>query len=304
MNKQKSPIDELFHELYGYYPPKAGQAYEMIVSAAFKLLLDKDIEYDQRLRGVYSQTVYQLDGLVKDDSNKIMVEVKDYTVDKRKVGRGDLQKLQGALTDLSVDSGVFASATGFTKPASKYADSSDENPMIKNIELFDIRPSTEEDEKGRINKIIVNMSMHIADYERGKYQPIFTKEGFKSLENAGLANKPVKMKLENFFDKDWNIILTITELTRKYPPGTTWEENYIANGCWIINGYFEIETNLYEIKGLQYEVPFSVGHQELIIECGGSPKIYIKSQTGEINKLITDKDLKKVKFINNKVIKG
>jgi len=304
MSKQKSPIDELFYELYGYYPPKAGQAYEMIVSAAFKLLLDKDVEYDQRLRGDYSETIYQLDGLVKDDTNQKMVEAKDYTVDNRKVGRGDLQKLQGALTDLSVNSGVFASATGFTKPASKYADSSEKNPMNKNIELFDIRPSTEEDEKGRIKKIIVNMSMHIADYQRGKYQPIFTKEGFKSLEDAGLAYKSVEMRLENFFDKERNIILTLFELTGKYPPGTTWEENYIAKGCWIINGYFEIEDNLYEIKGLQYEVPYSVGHQEIVIEGGGSPRIYIKSQTGEIDKLITDKDLKKVKFIDNKVIKG
>lgn len=275
MSKQKSPIDELFHDLYGFYPPKAGQAYEMIVSAAFKLLLDKDVKYDQRLRGDYNETVYQLDGLVKDDSNQKMVEAKDYTVDSRKVGRGDLQKLQGALTDLSVDSGVFASATGYTKPASKYADSSEKNPMNKNIELFDIRPSTEEDEKRRIRKNVVNMSMHVEDYQRGKYQPILTKEGFKSLKDAGLANKFVEMRLEIFFDKSRDIIMTLAELTKKHPPGTTWEDNYIAKGCWIINGYCEIDDNLYEVKGLQYEVPYSVGHEELVIEGGGSPKIFI-----------------------------
>lgn len=302
MSKKKSPIDNLFLELYGYYPPKAGQAYEMIVSAAFKLLLDKDIEYDQRLRGEYSETVYQLDGLVKDNSQKKMVEAKDYTIDNRKVGRGDLQKLQGALTDLPIDSGVFASATGFTKPASKFADSSEINPMNKSIELFDIRPSTEEDEKGRIKKIVINMSMHVADYKRGTFQPVFTKNGFTKLEKNGLVEKPIEMRLEHFYDKDRNIIMTLSELTSKHPPGTIWEEGFVSKGCWVIDGYFEIESELYEIKGLQYEVPFSVGKQELIIEGGGEPKIYIKSHDGEINKLISDKDLKKVKFENNKVI--
>ena len=114
--------------------------------------------------------------------------------------------------------------------------------------------------------------------------------------NSGLGFDPG-------YDKNRNIILTLAELTGKYPPGTTWEDNFIAKGCWIINGYFEINTHLYEIKGLQYEVPYSVGKQELVIEGGGAPKIYIKSQTGVINKLITDKDLKKVKFVDNKVIK-
>lgn len=299
---KKSPIDDLFFELYGYYPPKAGQAYEMIVAAAFKLLLDKEVEYDQRLRGEFSETVYQLDGVI-DEEDKKMVEAKDYTIDKRKVGRGDLQKLQGALTDLPVKSGVFASATNFTKPASKYAKSAERNPLNKEIELFDIRPSTEEDEKGRIKKIIINMSMHIADYERGKYQPIFTKKGRNKAEESGLANKQVEMRLENFYNENGDIILTLYELTKNNPPGTTWEENFIAKGCWIINGFFEIEDELYEIKGLEYEVPYSVGKQELVIEGGGNPKIYIKSHSGSIDKLITDEDLKKVIFEDGKVKK-
>ena len=40
-----------------------------------------------------------------------MVESKDYTIDDRKVGRPDLQKLQGALTDLpQIKDGIFTSA--------------------------------------------------------------------------------------------------------------------------------------------------------------------------------------------------
>jgi len=298
----KSPVDELFLELYGYYPNKAGQSFEMIVAAAFKLLLNKDIEYDKRVRGEYSETVYQLDGVVNDNPEKSMIEAKDYTLDDRKVGRGDIQKLQGALSDLPLDKGIFASATDYTKPAIKYADSSSINPLQKQIELFHIRPSTEEDEKGRIKKIVVNMSMHVADYQNGKYQFVWTKAGWEALEKDGIAGKQITMRIEEFYDKDGNVITNLHELTSKHPPGTTWEDGYIAKGTWILkDGYFKHDEKLYAIRGLQYEVPYLISTQQLIIEGGGTPKIYIKSESGTIDKLITDKDLKKVKFKDGKV---
>ena len=86
----KSPINKLFFELFGYYPNKAGQSFEMIVAAAFKLLLNKDVTYDQKIRGDFSKTVYQLDGLIIDGRDKSMIEAKDYTVNERKVGRSEI----------------------------------------------------------------------------------------------------------------------------------------------------------------------------------------------------------------------
>ena len=298
---EKSPIDELFFELYGFYPNKSGQAYEMLVSAAFKLLYNKDIDYDKRIRGDFSKTVYQLDGLVTDGSKNEMVEAKDYTINKRKVGRGDLQKLQGALIDLPLTGGVFASATGFTKPASNYAEGSEINPLTKSIELFDIRPSTEEDENGRLKKIIINMSMHVPDYGNGIYKPVFTKKGWEKIEFDGIAGKSINFMLENFYDEHGTAILTLTELTRMHAPGTNWRKDHVSMACWVIDGYLKIESELYEVKGLQYEIPFSVGENQIIIEGGGNAKIYIKSHSGKVDKLITDEELKKVVFKDGKV---
>lgn len=44
---QKSPIDDLFFTLYGYYPAKSGQGFEMLIAAAFKLLADQEMPYDR-----------------------------------------------------------------------------------------------------------------------------------------------------------------------------------------------------------------------------------------------------------------
>lgn len=299
---EKSPLDDLFFELYGFYPNKAGQAYEMLVAASFKLLFNKDIRYDSRVRGDYSKTVYQLDGLVKDSGKEGMIEAKDYTIDKKKVGRGDIQKLQGALSDLPIDKGIFASATEYTKPAKKYADSSKDNPLQKDIDLYNIRPSTIEDEKGRIKKFIINFSIYILDYQNGLYQPIWTKEGYNRLEQDGYIGKQIELHLENFYNGAGEIISSLSELTHDNPPTTTWDENAIYEGCWIIrDGYLNINGSPYPIKGLQYKVPASSAKEQMIIEGGGTPKIYIKSENGEINKLITDKDLKKIRFNDGKV---
>jgi hypothetical protein len=37
-NYRRSEIDNLFHDLFGYYPNKEGQSYELIVSAVLKIL--------------------------------------------------------------------------------------------------------------------------------------------------------------------------------------------------------------------------------------------------------------------------
>lgn len=92
----KSPIDELFYSLMGFYPTKEGAAYEIISAAALSLLEHREAKHNQFLIGL-SASQYQLDGLIENDT---MIESKDYTKRGAKVGRDDLQKMEGALTDL------------------------------------------------------------------------------------------------------------------------------------------------------------------------------------------------------------
>lgn len=124
-------------------PTKAGQAYEKLVAAALKLVTGIDYNYDQHITGIYSNTDFQLDAHSPQTST--MVEAKDYSIEGKKVGRGDIQKQAGALNDLPIKQGIFASATDYTAPAKKYANSTHINPSQKPINLLHIRPSTELD---------------------------------------------------------------------------------------------------------------------------------------------------------------
>lgn len=300
--KKRSPIDELFFELFGYYPNKAGQAYEIISAAAIKILTGNQVKYDQHVRGKFSGTDYQLDGEIVSDDDKEMLEAKDYTIDDRKVGRGDLQKLAGALNDLDIDKGLFASATDYTKPADKYADSTKINPNQKQIDLFHIRPTTELDEKGRIKKFVIKMHIAVPNFEKGQYRYEWTDEAIKKFEEKYLVNKEVTMSLSEFYDKDGNVILTLMDFTRNNQPNHKNFDDDFAIGFWDLSSYFiKFENDFYGIKKIHYKIPYDRGENEFTIESDGKPKILIKSFDGKTDKLLTDEQFTKLCFDNKEV---
>lgn len=155
---ESSILDELYYQLYGERLPKKGQALERLSAVALKLLQEEcKVQYDQQVRAKFSNTVYQLDGLIDEGGRQVMVEAKDYTVSGEKVGRSDLQKMEAALTDLDIPEGKFVSATDFSNRAKPFAESTKTNPKAYPIELSHVRPSNLEDEKGRVKTIHVTI---------------------------------------------------------------------------------------------------------------------------------------------------
>ena len=58
-----SPIDDLYNELFGEYPQKAGTALERLATIAYNEICAQRTMVDQHMKGTYSGTDYQLDGL-------------------------------------------------------------------------------------------------------------------------------------------------------------------------------------------------------------------------------------------------
>jgi len=292
---KKSPIDELFFELYGFYPRKAGTAYELLVAAALKIVTGDNIKYNQHLKGTYSDTDYQIDGFNENKSQ--VVEAKDYTIRGKKVGRPDLQKLQGALTDLDVKGGIFASATEYTRPAKKYSKSTSKNPLQKEIDLYNVRPSIESDSEGRINKIVINMTMVIPDIKSGKMDCVWVKKAIEKFRRNGLINKSFSLGIDRFYRKDGTIDSFLSEFTKNNQPIPPNKEGEFGEGCWLLyNKFIKYRDELYELKGIVYKIPYSRSTTTFTIDTEGEPKILIESEDGSINKLLTDKQLKELTF--------
>jgi len=303
MNTDKKTImDELVYILYGYYPNKAGQAFEIISAVVFKILSGNDVKYDQYKRGEYSKTIYQLDGEISSDNEKIMLEAKDNSLKEKKVGRPDLQKLTGALADLENDKGIITSTTDYTKPAVKYAESTKINPNMKNIDLYIIKPSTEFDEKGRIKQIIINMNVAIPHFEEGAYNPELTKESKEKLIEKYSDKGNIEEKITEIYDKNKNIKFTIQEFSRDNQPDHKEFEDEFAVGAWDMQDCFiKIKDEIYEIINMGYKIPYLRSKMEFVLKSDEKPIILIKSLDGKVDKLLTEEEFKRLSVSNKEV---
>lgn len=297
-NYQKSPIDKLFHDLMGYFPSKEGKAYEIISTAVLGLIESKDASHDQYLIGD-SYSKYQLDGLI--DGN-IMLEAKDYTKRNDKVGRDDLQKLQGALTDLpQIKKGYFTSATQYTEPAQKYANASSTNTRQKEIIPIELRPSTSEDEKDRIKEIILNITVVSPEFLAGKYEILFS-ENEKSRLDAYLKEQKQSnfhLQIHNFYNSNGEVIETMEHLSKTQFPKFEMDATEV-DGIFSILAYIKVDNRLFAIKGIKYHITIQRAKESFTIKSNGNATILVKSDKLGINKLITDTDMKDA---INKVLK-
>lgn len=289
-------FDDLYTSLFGGKCTKEGQAFERIAAAVAKLISpDSDVAHDEKLRGQISQTLYQVDVLETTASQSAFGEAKDYTVQGKKVGRGDLQKLGGALPDVGVQKGVFYSATDYTAPAKKYAQAA--GSFGKPIDLVHIRPSTEKDEQGRIKRITINLNFFTPNYDKAVFSPVWAPSAQKTLaawvDSQGGAPIEVSTRLENFLDSEGNLKTTIRELTSRGFEGG-WE---VAKGSFLLpNHYIKVEHLLLELTELKYEVPFHHALQVVEIVATGTPQIIVKKEDGTFDKLIRDEELKRISF--------
>jgi gamma-glutamylcyclotransferase (GGCT)/AIG2-like uncharacterized protein YtfP len=297
-----SPIDKIFKEIFGYTPNKPGTAYELLAAIALYLLKEGNVRHDARIRGQFSDTLYQIDVQHTNATDKAtsVGEAKDYSEQGKKVGRGDLQKLAGALPDLnSVDSGIFFSATGYSQPAKKYAKATQSLTGGKTIDLYELRPSTELDEKGFIKTIIVNIHVIRPEALQGKWLPHFTERGeiaLKTLLKDGEENHQYDVKLESFFDEQGNEVLTLYDLTSQ-GYGDVNQETKRAHGSFLVNNLFiKVDGVLTEIRGLEYDIPFSYYTREIRITDDSEHRFVIADENGNVLKFLTDKHLRSFSF--------
>ena len=305
MDKKKSTIDELFYQLYGYCPKKAGTSLEILSGIAYSII-NKDVvvKHDQKIKSDFCDTAYQLDGLVaRPDGANEMIEAKDYTARNERVGRGDLQKMQGALTDLDVQRGKFVSATDYTKDAKEYAKGTQRNRRQVPIDLFQIYPSTKEDEKGRVKEIVVSMNVRCLDFASSQIIPIFDEKGLEFLKSHGFSNRHLALRIDGIYDKNGKVMQSIKEFTQglnKLVDIKDSNQKEIIGETKMDGAYIKMVNDmLCPIAGLSYKVAIDDFNYEYSITQEGKPILLIRNLDGSTNKLLTDEELKKYQVMKD-----
>ena len=305
INRKLSEMDKLYHEIYGEEFAKAGTAYERLATVAIAYILNMPALYNQFIEG-NSGVIEQLDGEIQTPDGDIQVEAKDYNVP---IGYEHIAKLEGTLTDNEMKSGILAAPSGFTEPTKKYAEGTLKNPLQKQITLYDIRPSTEEDRKGRIERIKIDFHVVYPDFTPNCLSVVWTEEGKKQFKEDSLSKSPLKsrgvLRCESIYDKDKNIINTIHQISIELNSSVDMNDTAQTKleGFYPLQGgYLFINNKLYPIEGFKYKVPilrFTITDEIH----GGKPVLLVKSRDGNYDKLITKEELQKFSFDNGKIIK-
>lgn len=295
-------FDQLYERLFGQACTREGEAFERLSAAVTYLLFpDSDVAHNQKWRGELSKSLYQVDVLRKEAGQSVFGEAKDYSERGKsggKVGRGDLQKLGGALPDVAADRGVFFSATGYTREAKRYANAA-KGIIGRPIDLMHVRPSVDLDKQGRIERIILRLVIRTADVDNVTWMPILAPAGeaalHKVLEASGRKELRATFKMQTFVDAAGASKTSVRELTAAGFGDSV--NNDEAHGCfWLPEHFVEFEGQLVEMRGLEYRVKYQTETKTVEIVSDGEPKILVRSEDGSVNKLITDRQLQGLEF--------
>jgi hypothetical protein len=131
---------------------KTGTAYEVLAAMVCKALEEQNaVIHDIKLRG-RTGVKHQIDICVETKTGKrtLLVECKDFSVGKRKVGLGVIRNFESVVADIRPDEAWVVICVGFTRDARKFAKATGIKPII-------MRTFEDKDEIGRIKNIILNI---------------------------------------------------------------------------------------------------------------------------------------------------
>lgn len=163
-------------------------------------------------------------------------------------------------------------------------------------------PLTETDEKGGVSRITLKMLIHVAEYEQGGFSLIFTDEGIDKLTQHEPQGINITSEIQTFYDAKGNISTTLDELGSLVSAAANGEDDFMASGTWdLTDRYLKYNGQLYGVRGVDYNVPVRAVKYTVVIEASGRAGLFVKSESGEIDKLFRDVDLRQALFKDGKV---
>src|SRR5690606_41246809 len=147
---------------------------------------------------------------------------------------------------------------------------------------------------------VINLVMITPDYNHGTFNPVWTKDRIEKLRYEIGEHQPISLQIDRFYTSEGVIDCLMRDFTYHNQPITINIHDEHAEGCWLLHEkYVRINNGLYELKGIEYKIPYKRNSSSFTVEGDGIPRVLIKSEDGTINKLLTDSELRKYTFDND-----
>lgn len=303
MEKNYKNMDEVFEEIFKIKPTKRGKGFELLTAAVLKIINEAhNVTHDVRKTGVFSLVPYQIDVLVDNNGESLFVEAKDYSERNEKTGRGDAQKLAGALIDLDINKGMLVSATEFTKPTVQYSKSTKLNPNAKEINLCLLRPSTKKDTENLILEIVVNAAIQRLDTTKSTTNILLNQDSLKQavqeLKNEGVPAGSYVSRIYELFNQAGEHLAYIYDIITTNLPS---EVEGKHSGTWRPeqDTYIKLKNKLIKVDGIEYDFVYIVDNIENFVHIKEEPVLTVKSDDLGLDYIITKRQLEGITFEPN-----
>ena len=155
--------------------------------------------------------------------------------------------------------------------------------------------AVEEDDEGRIKRIVFDITNQHFSFDIACWRAIFAPEALQML--TALAPSEGNFETKAFFRADGSVFQTVRDMVPTIPlPKDFSGDIFRGQYTFPDAAHVRVAGTLVPIEGLAYEVPVERMRDEVIVEATGTPRILIKMEDGRINQLISDEQLKQVRF--------
>jgi hypothetical protein len=148
-----SEIDDLHHEVFGFRPAKAGEAYERVAAVVLAGLGWDQVVHDARESAEGKRAKHQLDVTARHPNGtiaRLLVECKDWD---KAVGKGTLDTLVGVRGQINADAAAVVTTVGYKKGAIAVA-------VDENVALLRLRAFDPEDPVTYVKTVTIELTMY------------------------------------------------------------------------------------------------------------------------------------------------
>ncbi len=272
-------------------PMNINTEYELLTKEIYETLLAEDgvtvdVQHNVLIKGkAFSHQIdvyweYKVAGII----HKVAIECKNYNSN---VSVAKVRDFYGVLADIGNTNGIMVSKKGFQKGAKEYAEH-------YGINLMELRKPNDDDWKGRVKKIQLNLGIIKTDIKERRFNldnewikkniDLPNIENEFSFELKGMANEIW------IFDNDGNKITNLHKLENGLPQNWKNESNLIHKEEFE-QGYFHNDKiGRVKINSIEYVYDVLAGKEKpIIIDGTESAKAILKdAHSGEIK--FFDKD--------------
>jgi hypothetical protein len=139
------------------------------------------------------------------------------------------------------------------------------------------------------------------NFKKALVTPIFTKDGYSTMGKMFPEGK-ISIKIDAIYNTDGSIFISMEDWTYSLNSEYNLKEEIteITGKADFDDKCIKVNSQLIGIQGINYKVPIQKSTEKFEIQKDGKSCLYVKNEDGTVDTLLSDIQMKSVKFDGEK----